>query len=131
VGYLLSFIDKVRAKDHSLTRLNLAQRCTTSAAKQCFERCRSETLLVIVVVRELSQQQALVPFVLIVQHTSLEHIFKTLVHSFCLTIGLQMISQIVDQMRPKDACSCNQKRAVKWGPRSEMMVLGTPCRHMM
>jgi hypothetical protein len=78
VDYLLGLSDKVRAKDHPLTWLNPVHRCTT--------------LLIIVVVRELSQRPTLVPFVLIVQHTSSKHIFKNLVHSLRLTIGLCMIS---------------------------------------
>jgi hypothetical protein len=92
VDYLLSLSDKVRAKDHLLTRLDLVQRCTTSAAIQSFKGCHSETLLITVVVRELSQWQILVPFVLIVQHTSSKHIFEDLINPFRLTINLWMIS---------------------------------------
>jgi hypothetical protein len=66
MDYLLSLIDKVRAKDHLLTRLDPIQRCTTSAAKQCFEECHSKTLLIIVVVRALSQWLTLVPFVMVI-----------------------------------------------------------------
>jgi hypothetical protein len=66
VDYLLSLSDKVRAKDHPPARLNPVQRCMTSVAIQCFERCHLETLLITIVVRELSQRQTLVPFVLIV-----------------------------------------------------------------
>jgi hypothetical protein len=88
LDYFLSLSDKVRAKDRPLARLNLIQRCMASAAIQCFEGCHSETLLIVVAVRELSQQQTLVPFVLIVQHTSSKHIFENLIHSFRLTIGL-------------------------------------------
>jgi hypothetical protein len=61
-------------------------------AIQSFKGFHSESLLIIVVVRELSQRQALLPFVMIVQYTSLEHIFKNLIHSLRLTIGLWMIS---------------------------------------
>jgi hypothetical protein len=32
VDYLLSLSDKIRTKDHPLTRLDLVQRCTTSVA---------------------------------------------------------------------------------------------------
>jgi hypothetical protein len=92
VDYFLNLGGKVKGKDHPLARLNPVQRCTTTMTIQGFEGCHSETLLITVVVRELSQQQTVVPFVLIVQHTSSEHIFKNLIHSFCLTIGLQMIS---------------------------------------
>jgi hypothetical protein len=67
VDYFLSLSDKVRAKDCLFARLNLAQRCTTLAAVKCFERCHLEALLITVVVRELSQWKAFVPFVLIVQ----------------------------------------------------------------
>jgi hypothetical protein len=54
VDYLLGLSDKVRAKDHPLARLNPVQRCVAWVAIQCFKRCHSETLLIIVVVRELS-----------------------------------------------------------------------------
>jgi hypothetical protein len=91
VDYLHSLSDMVRTKDRPLTRVNLVLRHMTSAAIQCFEKLHLETLLITVIVRELNQQQTLVPFVLIVHHTSLEHIFKNLVHSLRLTIGLQMV----------------------------------------
>jgi hypothetical protein len=100
VDYFLGLSDKVRGKDHPFTRFNLVQRCMRSSAIQCFERCHLETLLIIVVIREFSQWHTLVPFVLIVQHTSTEHIFKNLVHSLCLTISLWVISWAVDQMHP-------------------------------
>jgi hypothetical protein len=32
---------------------------------------------------------------------------------------------------PMDACRCSQKRAINCGPRSEMMIFGTPCKHNM
>jgi hypothetical protein len=99
VDYILSLSDKVRAKDHPLARLDPVQRCTTSAAIQSFDGCHSKTLLIKVVVRELNQGQTLVPFVLIVQHTSLKHIFKNLIHSLCFTIDLRMIRRTVDQIR--------------------------------
>jgi hypothetical protein len=56
MDYLLSLNDKVRAKDHPFAGLNLVQRCTASAAIQCFKGCHSETFLITVVVRELSQR---------------------------------------------------------------------------
>jgi hypothetical protein len=91
VDYFLGLGDKVRAKDHPLARLDLVQGRTASTAIQSFEGCHYEALLITVVVRELSQWQTLVPFVLIVQHTGSEHILQNLVHSLRLTIGLQMI----------------------------------------
>jgi hypothetical protein len=91
VDYLLSHSDKVGAKDRPLARLNPVHRCTTSAAIQCFESCHLETLLIVIVVRELNQQQTLVSFVLIVQHTNSEHIFKNMVHSLRLTIDMLMV----------------------------------------
>jgi hypothetical protein len=92
MDYLLGLSDKIWTKDHPLARLDPVHRCMASTNIQCFKGCHSEPLLITVVVRELSQQQTLVPFVMIVQHTSLEHIFKNLIHSLCLTIGLRMIS---------------------------------------
>ena len=50
MDYLFSLNDKVRAKDRPF-------------AIQSFEGCHLETLLITVVVRELSQRQTLVPFV--------------------------------------------------------------------
>jgi hypothetical protein len=55
MDYLLGLSDKVWTKDHLLTRLDPVQRCTTSTAIQCLEGCHSETLLITIVVRELSQ----------------------------------------------------------------------------
>jgi hypothetical protein len=78
VDYFLSLSDKVRAKDYPLTRLNPVQRRTTLMAIQGFKGYHSETLLITVVVRELNQWKTLVPFILIVQHTSSEHFFKDL-----------------------------------------------------
>jgi hypothetical protein len=77
MDYPLGLSNKVWSNDRLVARLNLVQRCTTSATVKCFEQCHLETLLITVVVRELSQWKA---FVLIVWHTSSEHIFKNLVH---------------------------------------------------
>jgi hypothetical protein len=66
LDYLLGFSDKVWSKDCPLARLDPVQRCTTSTTIQSFEGCLSESLLITFVVRELSQQQTLMPFVLIV-----------------------------------------------------------------
>jgi hypothetical protein len=52
--YLLSLHDEVWNKDRPLARLNPVERCTTSTAIQGFEGCHSETLLITIVVRELS-----------------------------------------------------------------------------
>jgi hypothetical protein len=74
MDYLLGLSDKVWTKDHPLTMLDPVQRCMTSMAIQNFEKCHSETLLIIVVVRELSQRQTLVPFVMIVRQVSYDHL---------------------------------------------------------
>jgi hypothetical protein len=66
VDYLFGLNDKVRTKDRPLARLDLVHRCTAAIAVQSFEMRHSETLLITVVVRKLSQQQTLVPFVLVV-----------------------------------------------------------------
>jgi hypothetical protein len=87
VDYLFDLNDKVRAKDHPFTRLDLVYGCTTVTAIQSFKGCHSETLMIIVVVRELGQWQTLVPFVWVVQYTSSEHVLKNLIYSF----GLWMI----------------------------------------
>jgi hypothetical protein len=90
--YLFGLSDKIWTKDHPFARLDPVQRCTASMAIQCFEGCHSKALLITIVVRELSQRQTLVPFVMIVHHTSLSHIFNDLIHSLHLTINMQMIS---------------------------------------
>jgi hypothetical protein len=100
VDYLFSLNDKVRAKDHPFAKLYLVHGCTTMTAIQSFEGCHSETLLIIVVVRELGQWQTLVPFVWVAQYTSSDHILKNLIYPLCLTIGPRMISQAVDQTHP-------------------------------
>jgi hypothetical protein len=89
---------KIRAKGHPLSRFNPVQRCTTSAIVESFGRCHLETFLIVVVVIELSQWQTLLPLVLIVHHTCMEHVFQHLVHTLCLTISLRVISLTVDQM---------------------------------
>jgi hypothetical protein len=55
MDYLLNFCNKVRAKDHPLAELDPVLGCTTSMTIQCFERRHSVTLLITVVVRELTQ----------------------------------------------------------------------------
>jgi hypothetical protein len=83
------------------TRLDSVYRCTAATAIQSFEGCHSKTFLITVVVRELSQWQTLVPFVRVVQYTSSEYILKNLVYPLCLTIGLWMMSQAMNQMHPQ------------------------------
>jgi hypothetical protein len=70
VDYLFGLNDKGRAKDHPFAKLDLVHMCTAAMAIQSFEGCYSETLLIIVVVRELNQRQTFVPFVWVVQYTS-------------------------------------------------------------
>jgi hypothetical protein len=66
VDYVFALNDKVRTKDRPLARLDLVHSCTTATAIQSFERRHSETLLITIVVRKLSQRQTLVPFVRVV-----------------------------------------------------------------
>jgi hypothetical protein len=131
VDYLFSLNDKVKTKDRPLTRLDPVHRCIAAMTIQSFERCHLETLLVTIVVRELSQWQTLVPFARVIQYTSSKHIFKNLIHPLCLTIGLWMISQAVDPTCPQGSMQLLPEASDKLGPRSEMMVFGTPCRHRM
>jgi hypothetical protein len=101
MDYPFSLNDKVRAKDHPFTMLNPVHRCMTATAIQSFKGCHSKTLLITVVVRELSQWQTLVPFVRVVQYISSEHILKNLIYPLCLTISLRMISRAMNQMHPQ------------------------------
>jgi hypothetical protein len=55
MDYLFSLNDKVRAKDHPFSKLNLVYRCMAAMAIQSFEGCHSKTFMITVVVRELSQ----------------------------------------------------------------------------
>jgi hypothetical protein len=103
MDYLFSLNDKVRAKDHSFTRLDPVHRCMAAMAIQSFKGCHSKTSLITVIVREFSKWQTLVTFVRVVQYTSSEHILKNLIYPLCLTIGLRMISQAVDQTRPQES----------------------------
>jgi hypothetical protein len=98
VDDLFSLNDKVRAKDRHFARLDPIQRCTAATTIQSFEGCHLETLLITIVVRELSQRHTLVPLALEILHASSEHIFKNLVYSFHLTIGLWMIRRAADRM---------------------------------
>jgi hypothetical protein len=63
VDYLFGLNDKVRTKDRPLARHDPVHRCTAETTIQSFEGCHPETLLITVVIRELSQRQTLVPFV--------------------------------------------------------------------
>jgi hypothetical protein len=92
MNYLFSLNDKVRTKDRPFARLNPVHRGMTAKVIQSFKGCHSETLLITIIVRELSQWQTLVPFVRVVQYTSSEHILKNLIYPLCLTISLWMIS---------------------------------------
>jgi hypothetical protein len=91
IDYLFGLNDKARTKDHPFSRLDPVHRCRAATTIQSFEVCHSETLLITVVVRELSQRKTLVPFVGVVQHISAEHILKNLIYPLCLTIGLRVI----------------------------------------
>jgi hypothetical protein len=71
----LGLRDKIRANGHPLARFHPVQRCTTSVTVESFERCHLETFLIVVVVKELSQWQALVPAIMVVHHTRTEHLF--------------------------------------------------------
>jgi hypothetical protein len=55
------------------------------------------------------------PILLIVQQTSLEHIFKNLVHSLRLTIGLWLISWTMDQMCPQGSMQLLPEMSDKLG----------------
>jgi hypothetical protein len=101
MDYLFSLNDKVRAKYCPFTRLDLVHTGTTAKAIQSFEGCHSKTFLITIVIREFNQWQTLVPFVRLVQYTSSKHILKNLIYPLCLTIGLQMISQAMNQMHPQ------------------------------
>jgi hypothetical protein len=56
------------------------------------------------------------PLVWVVQYTSPEHILKNLIHPLCLTIGLQMISQAMDQTRPQGSMQLLPKVSDELGP---------------
>jgi hypothetical protein len=101
MDYLFSLNNKVRAKDRLFTRFGLVHRCTAATTIQSFKWCHSKTFLITIVVSELSQWQTLVPFVWVVQYTSLEHIHKNMIYPLCLTIDLWMVSRAVNQMHPQ------------------------------
>jgi hypothetical protein len=127
VDDLLDINDKVRAKDRPFTQLDPVQGCTTATTIQSFEGCHFETLLIIVVVRELRQRQTLVPHILEIQHTSLGHIFKNLIFSFLLTIGLRMISRPVDQLCSQGSMQLLLEMSDKLGP----SIINDGLRHIM
>jgi hypothetical protein len=124
VDDLLDINDKVRAKDRPFAQLNPVQGCTTATTIQSFEGCHFETLLIIVVVKELRQRQTLV---LEIQHTSLGHIFKNLIFSFLLTIGLRMISRPVDQLCSQGSMQLLLEMTDKLGP----SIINDGLRHTM
>jgi hypothetical protein len=62
-------INEIGTKDSLFSRLNLVEQCATSTSVQNFKWCHLETLLVEIVVRELSPWQILVPITLVFHHT--------------------------------------------------------------
>jgi hypothetical protein len=57
-----------------------------------------QTLLITIVLRELSVHQTLIPTSSILQSTSSQHVLYNLIHPFGLTIGPRMISRTETQL---------------------------------
>ena len=91
----------IGSKHLSFISLIPEQRRSTFTSIQRLERCHLETLLVTVVVRELSIWQTLVPTSTILQCTSSQHIFQNLVDPFSLSISLWVVSRTEIQLCPQ------------------------------
>jgi hypothetical protein len=98
MNYHFSFFDDVRSENHFLPRLNPIERCTTSSSIENLKWCHFQTLLVAVVVRELSPSQILVSTFLVLYDTDSQHVFQDLVDSLCLAIHLWVVGRTVDQV---------------------------------
>jgi hypothetical protein len=93
-----SLFDDVGSENNFLPRLNQIERCTTSSTIENLKWCHFQTLLVVVVVRELGLRQILVPTSLVLHDTGSQHVFQDLVDSLRLTIRLWVVGQTVDQV---------------------------------
>jgi hypothetical protein len=89
-------MNKVGTKDNLLSHLNPIEWGAAPMSVQYLEQCHLQTLLVAVVVQELSPWQILVPTTLMFQHAGPYHILQYLVHSLYLSIHLWVIGQTVD-----------------------------------
>jgi hypothetical protein len=96
-----SLFDNVGSKYHFLSRLNPIERCMASSSIKSLKWCQFQTLLVAIIVRELSPGQILVPTSLMFQNTCSQYIFKDLVDSLSLAIRPWVISRTVDQVSPE------------------------------
>jgi hypothetical protein len=73
------------------------QGCSTSPSVQSFKQCHFNTLVVIVIIRELCQRQTIIPLLWKLQNTGSEHIFKYLIYPFDLSARLRMIGRTMEQ----------------------------------
>jgi hypothetical protein len=90
---LLSYFKhKVRSEIATVSHLNLVEWGPAFLAIKSLKWCHLDALLIAVIIRKLSQLQTFVPLFRKGDDTSSQHVFKHLVHLFCLTIGLGMVS---------------------------------------
>jgi hypothetical protein len=95
---LLSFLEYVRSQNFPFSSLILKQRSLTSMSIHHLEWRHLQTLLITIIVGELSIRQTLIPTSSILQSTSSQHVFYNLIHPLGLTISLRMISRTETQL---------------------------------
>jgi hypothetical protein len=98
MNLLLSFLQYVGSKNLTFSSLIKKQRSSASTSIQHLEQHHLHTLLITIVVGELSIRQTLIPTSSILHSTSSQHVFQNLIHSFGLSIGLRVISRTEAQL---------------------------------
>jgi hypothetical protein len=84
-------IDNVGTKDNLLSWLNPIEWHAALTSIQNVKRCHLQTLLVSVVVEELSPWEILVPTTLVLHDACSQHVLPNLVHLLYLTIHLLVV----------------------------------------
>uniref|UniRef100_J3NDC1 Uncharacterized protein n=1 Tax=Oryza brachyantha TaxID=4533 RepID=J3NDC1_ORYBR len=87
--FLFCLTQNFSLKKLAFSRLILEKWCTTLPTIQSFTWCHLQTGLVIVVVRELRMRQIIIPYSTKIKSARSKHVFKNLIHPFCLTIYLR------------------------------------------
>jgi hypothetical protein len=95
---LLSFLQYVRSKNLPFSILILKQWSLAHTTIQHLERRHLQTILITIVVRELSIRHTLIPTSSVLQSTSSQHVFKNLIYSLGLSTGLRMIRRTKSQL---------------------------------
>jgi hypothetical protein len=113
-------------QDPILKSIPTQRRLTGSPIKK-LKRCHLNGALIVVVECKLYQWQELFPMFLLVHHVHTQHIFKDLVHHFCLPICLRVIRGIKVKLGFQGLLENNPKSSCK----HQSSIGYDPFRHAM